>query len=65
MTSKNFKNTHNLIRLSLFLKKKGGVKIVIQQNSKIRKNFFPKNKHTLYLNISHIRLIYFFLKTSC
>ena len=47
MTSKNVKNTHNLIRLSLFLKKKGGVKIVIQQNSKIRKNFFPKNEHTL------------------
>ena len=33
MVSKNIKNTHNLIRESLFLKnKKNMVKIVIQQN---------------------------------
>ena len=41
------------------------VKIVIQQNSEnknYQRSFFPKNSHTLYLNISHPCLIHFFPK---
>ena len=60
MTSENIKNTLNLIRYSLFLKKKKNrVKIAIQKQKTTRETFFLKiSTHSLFKYI-YARLIYF------
>ena len=61
MHLENVKNAPNLIRKSLFLKKKK-VKIVIQKKKILEKIFFLKiSTHSFsYLNMFHARLMHFF-----